>query len=63
MSMTDRSGEIVLLRELYVDENVVGKYVRVTGEIIYIDTVLNYCQIRHDDSVLIVDLNIELLLV
>ena len=58
MSMTERSGEIVLLRELYVDENVVGKYVRVTGEIIYIDTVLNYCQIRHDDSVLIVDLNI-----
>ena len=56
--MTERSGEIVLLKELQADKNVLGKYVRVTGFVTgrnNTDQALQLVEVSHDDATLWVD--------
>ncbi len=53
--MEERSGEVVLLRELFTDPNVVGKYVRVTGYVSAQDTSAALVEISHDGAALWVD--------
>ena len=56
--MTHQSGEIVFLNELYNNYggNVIGKYVRVTGHVSWLDAAQRRCQITYDKFVLFVDL-------
>jgi len=54
----ERSGEIVLLKELYSDSNVVGKYVRVTGTATSVNTMTNIVEIAHDNVLLNVDVSL-----
>jgi len=42
-----QSGQIVSLKELSTDRDIVGKYVRVTGNIVMLDFVNRLCQIEH----------------
>ena len=53
--MVERSGEIVLIKELYRDPNVISKYVRVTGYVEYANVETNLVQISHDGASLYVD--------
>lgn len=53
-----QAGEIVLLKELQHDRHVVGKYLRVTGNVTMIDFVRRVCQIEHTDHILWVDLTL-----
>ena len=56
--MTEKSGEVVLLRELQSDGNVLGKYVRVTGYVTGRNNMGNSIQLvelSHDDATLWVD--------
>lgn len=46
--MGERSGEIVLLRELYEDVNVVGKTIRITGFVRHIDVSMGIICIEHN---------------
>ena len=46
--MGERSGEIVLLRELYEDVNVVGKTIRITGFVRHIDVSMGIISIEHN---------------
>ena len=42
-----QSGQIVSLKELSTDRDIVGKYVRVTGNIVMLDFDKRLCQIEH----------------
>jgi hypothetical protein len=53
--MTERSGEIVMLKELHLDPNVISKYVRVTGFTGAMDVERNIVRLEHEDYVLYVD--------
>jgi len=54
----ERSGEVVLLKELYSDPNVIGKYVRVTGTATSVNTSTNIVEITHDNVLLNVDISL-----
>jgi hypothetical protein len=54
----ERSGTIVLLKELYSDPGVVGKYVRVTGTATSVNTMTNIVEITHDHVLLNVDVSL-----
>ena len=51
-----QSGELVLLKELQLDRHVIGKYMRVTGNVTTIDYGRRLCQIEHTNHILWVDL-------
>jgi hypothetical protein len=53
--MTERSGEIVMLKELHLDANVISKYVRVTGFAVSVDVDHNIVQLEHEGHMLYVD--------
>ena len=51
-----QSGEIVLLKEVRLDRDVVGKCLRVTGHVALLDFANHICQIEHAGAVLWVDI-------
>ncbi len=54
----ERSGEVVLLKEIFADRNCVGKYVRVTGYVSTVNTKFNLLEITHDECSLSVDVSL-----
>ena len=53
--MVERSGEIVLLREMYEDTHVIGKTLRITGFVRQVDVGQGIICIEHDEKLVYVD--------
>jgi hypothetical protein len=52
--MAERSGEIVSIKELHLDQDVISKYVRVTGHVKFVNLDISMVQIEHENAVLYV---------
>lgn len=57
MQLETQPGEILLLRELNSDPNVIGKYVRVTGYVDYVDKRQRLCVISHNKASVQLDIS------
>ena len=55
LEMVERSGEIVLLREMHEDANVIGKTLRITGFVRHVDVSQSIICIEHGDKSVYVD--------